>query len=138
MVIVSYLNKWRFRSTKNGVRNLEFFFHEGEATCSELLRQLMNILHCLSLIDVVVTGVSCDAAGGNRIIVKYLLGGDSHLNNSCLEKVSFTNFFLNGSHLIFLWYCSTHNIKSGQNQLHNSNGSEKATRNFHDFSLVNY
>ena len=130
--IVRYVNQWRFCSTEGIVYNLEFFFNDGEATGSELLRQLLRVLCCLSLVDVTVTGVSFDAAGNNRRMVKYLLGGEVTISNGLPKKVSFPNIFLSTDDVIFIWYCTTHNLKSGRNQLLSSTGDIKAARVFHD------
>ena len=46
------------------------------------------------------------------------------------------NIVLGQPHLIFVWYCSTHNVKSLRNQLLNSTGKEKAARIFHDVDNV--
>ena len=94
------------------------------------------MLFCLSVLDVTVTGVSFDAAGNNRRMVKYLLGGEVTISNGLPKKVSFPNVFLSTDNVIFIWYCSTHNLKSARNQLLSSTGDIKAARVFHDWSFV--
>ena len=86
----------------------------------------------LSLIDVVVVGLTLDAGGNNAKFVKYLLGQNNNLECGWLHKCWFRNVFLNMESKIFVWFCSTHNLKSMRNQLKASSGSEKATRHFHD------
>ena len=71
--VTSHVNQWRFRTYKNKVRNLEFYFNEGNTSRSEILRQLLHIVMCMSLIDVNVTGVSLDAGGNNRRFVRCIL-----------------------------------------------------------------
>ena len=99
--VAQYVNQWRFRSFKNEVRNLEFFFDKGNTTGNDTLRQFMHVVMCLTLIDIHVTGILLDAAGNNRRFVRYLLGGATKVAGSWIEShfcthifVGFCNFFL--------------------------------------------
>ena len=99
--VASHVNQWRFRSWKNEVRNLEFYFNAGAATGNEMLRQLLHILLCLSLIDVTIMGITMDAGGINRRFVRCLMGGENTVLDNWLTKVSFRNMSI-GSEEIFL------------------------------------
>ena len=69
--IISYVNQWRFRTTKNEARNLEFFFNKGDSSGSEMLRQMLHVVMMLSTIDVVVVGITLDAGGNNERFVNW-------------------------------------------------------------------
>ena len=130
--IASHVNQWRLRTVYNEVMNLEFFYTSGDADGSELLRQFLHVLTCLSLIDIKVTGVLFDAGGNNRRFARMLLSGGTNIVNGAPERVSFQNMFDNNGELIFVFYCSTHNLKSCRNQLLASSGTSKSPRMFHD------
>ena len=92
----------------------------------------MHVVMCLTLIDIHVTGILLDAAGNNRRFVRYLLGGATKVAGSWIESPFCTNVFLGLCNFIYVWYCSTHNLKSLRNALLCCNGSKKAARVFHD------
>ena len=45
--VSTYVNQWRFRSSYNDTRNLEFFFNEGNTKSSEIIRQFLHVVMCL-------------------------------------------------------------------------------------------
>ena len=134
--VSTYVNQWRFRSCHNEVRNLEFFFNEGNTTGSEILRQFIHVNMCLTLVNVKVCGITLDASGNNRRFVRYLLRGDNKVFGALMMQTYCRNVFFSPLNYIFIWFCCTHNLKSVRNQLTASSGTEKATRMFHDKHLV--
>ena len=99
---------------------------------NEILRQLIQVLAMLSLVDVVVCGLTLDAGGNNARLVRYLLGGEAEVKNAWLEKISFQNVLSDNLNPCFVWFCSTHNLKSVRNQLMASTMSDKGARRFFD------
>ena len=77
-----------------------------------------------------------DAGGNNRRLIRYFMDGDIKVVDGWLKHRSFHNLFLGPAHIIFVWFCSTHNMKSCRNQLLASNGSSGAARIFHDLNDV--
>ena len=67
---------------------------------------------CMSLIDIEITGILLDGAGNNRRFVRNLLTKERTLMDGRLKRTSCTNVYLGHPHEIFVWYCSTHNVKS--------------------------
>ena len=128
----THVNQWRFRSTFNQVYNLEFYYNDGSLSGTDILRQLVHVTTMLSAIDVNVLGVTLDAGGSNAGFVKYLLDGIKTNTDGWLDKVSFINVASPFMGPIFIWYCSTHNMKSMRNQLKTCSGTEKAARNVLD------
>ena len=134
--VTQYVNQWRFRSVRTEVRNLEFYFNEGNTTGNEMLRQFLHVVMCLSMIDIHVAGVLLDAAGNNRRFVRCLLNGENKVVDGWIVRCSCDNVFLGSPHQIYAWFCSTHNLKSLRNQLLSSDGTTKASRIFHDVNSV--
>ena len=91
---------------------------------------------CLSLIDVITLGVLFDAGGNNRRFSRMLLRDDNDIKHSKPQRLSFRTMFFDNVWLIFVWYCSTHNLKSCRNQLKASSGTDKSTRIFHDCEKI--
>ena len=101
-----------------------------------MLRQFLHVLTCLTIIDINVTGVLFDAGGNNRRFARMLLRGGTNVVNGIPERVLFPNMFGNNGELVFVFYCSTHNLKSCRNQLLSSSGTDKSPRRFHDSNNI--
>ena len=97
-----------------------------------MIRQLLHILMCLSLVHINITSIVFDAGGNNRRLHQLLMHGKTQVENGRLERISFPKMFLGAGHPIFVWYCSTRNLKSCRNQLLTSSGKDNAARQFHD------
>ena len=100
-----------------------------------MLRQLIHILMCCSLVDIIIAGIVCNAGGNNRSCIDCLCAARLSVNGMP-ERILFPNMYIGFDSLIYVWYCSTHNIKSCQNQLLTPSGSEKVARQFHDIYNV--
>ena len=132
----THVNQWRFRSTFNQVYNLEFFYNNGNLNGTDILRQLIHVTTMLTAIDVDVLGATLDAGGSNAGFVKYLLDGIKTDTDGWLDKMSFINVASQLLDPIFVWYCSTHNMKSMRNQLKTCSGTDKAARKFLDVDNI--
>lgn len=58
---VSYVKLWKFRSSYNQTRILEFYYNDGTLDKSNPMLQLFHILGCLNIIGVKVKGIISDA-----------------------------------------------------------------------------
>ena len=123
-------------TNNNEVRNILFYFIKGNLKGSEILRQFLHVVMCLSMIDITVCGLSLDAGGNNARLVRYLLRGENHVINGWLPVVLFLNFFSPIKCPIFIWYCTTHMLKSCRNQLMASQPKEKCGRDFHNIKNI--
>ena len=93
---------------------------------------------CLSLIDIIVSGVAMDASGSNRRFARYLLYNKNKVVNGNIQHAYGIIVFLGALYKIFVWFCSTHNIKNVRNQLLASSGTTRAPRVFHDSKYVTF
>ena len=116
--VATYINQWLFCSSYNEVRNLEFYFNEGNTTGSKMLRQFLHVSMCLALVDVTVCGITLDASGNNRRFVRNLLLGHNTVVDGWLTHTFCHNVFFEIETLIFIWFCCTHNLKSVRNLRH--------------------
>ena len=77
-----------------------------------------------------------DASGSNRRFARYLLYDKNKVVNGNIQHAYGINVFLGALYKIFVWFCSTHNIKNVRNQLLASSGTTGAPRVFHDSKYV--
>ena len=133
---VSYVNQFRFRSTKNKTTNLEFFFNDGSFTGNELLYQLFHVLSMCNVVNVNVLGACLDAGGNNSILLSLLrhekkLGNDSWLHDEGLVTFRDPNAcHIKKERRITNFHCSTHNQKTHRNAFLLSSDDPKTSRFF--------
>ena len=79
------INQWRFRSTCNETRTIEFFYNSGSLPGDELMNQLFHVLSMMNLIEVKMLVFVSDAGGNNTRLNKLLRNGKEIGNIFWLE-----------------------------------------------------
>ena len=130
------VNQWHFCSSFNQVRNLELFLISSSCPGSEILRQFLHVTMCLSLIQIIVYGVAMDASGLNTRFARYLLHDKNKVVNGNIQQTYGINVLLGALYKIYVWFCSTHNVKNVRNQLLASSGTAGAPLVFRDSKYV--
>ena len=89
-----YINRWRFRTCQNEVRNLEFHFNLGDATRHDTLLQMLHVIMCLSLIDITVIDETLDAGGNNHRFARCIMRRETKVADGIDMTTSVLNVFL--------------------------------------------
>ena len=107
------VNQWRYRSINGRSFNCEFWFNSGHLDGDTLLQQFNQVvIHC-EIIGSRVMGFVCDAGGSNAGLMKLLRGRTRIPEGSWLpiDSVRTPNPY-DPSRFIYLYHCSTHNMKN--------------------------
>ena len=84
------INQWRFRSTCNETRTIEFFYKSGSLPGDKLMKQLFYILSMMNLNEVGILEFVSDAGGNNVRFNKLLRNGKEIGNRLWLEYEDIT------------------------------------------------
>ena len=116
-----YVNQWRYRAVNGRTFNCEFWFNGGSLDGNTLLEQFIQVvLHC-ELVGARVLGFVCDAGGGNARLMKLLRGNVNVPEGAWLpEAMIRTVNPYDPTRYIYLFHCSTHDLKAMRNQLYTS------------------
>jgi hypothetical protein len=130
------VNLWKFQSISNECMDCEFFYNAKDLSNAALRKQFMHVLANLALANCEVIGFKTDGNSLNTTAMKYLseAGGRPSPDSVWLERkyVSFKHP-IDPEKRIFLFLCTTHQLKSMRNQLKTSRNSNiKGKRHFMD------
>jgi hypothetical protein len=125
------VNQWKYRAINGGGVSFEceFFYNGGNLSNADLRRQFLQVTSCLELINCQVWGWVADGASKNVTAMKII----SEMNGATLvpaegwvaeEYISLIHP-IDPTRRLFLWLCSTHQLKSIRNQLWTSRNSGK-------------
>jgi len=114
----THVNQWRYRSTDGRSYNCEFWFNYGSLTGDTLLRQFNQVvMHCES-VGSIVLGMVCDAGGNNARLFKLLRGREVLNEGAWLdEEMVRTENPYDPTRYIYMYHCSTHDLKAMRNAL---------------------
>ena len=114
----TYVNQWRYRTVNGQSYNVEFWYNSGSLSGNELMSQFVQVVLRLESIGARVLGVACDAGGSDARLYR-LIRVDSNLSEGgWLEAAEVrTPNPWDPSRFIYLFHCSTHDLKSMRNAL---------------------
>lgn len=113
-----YANQWRYRSASDKVHNGDFYYNTGSLGSNEILRQFHKTLFSYESVGIKEYRLVCHSGGGYRKFYD-LLKKENEVDAFWLDKgmTSFVNPY-NNNRSMFMWFCSTHSVKSIRNNLY--------------------
>ena len=118
----THVNQWQYRSVTGRTFNCEFFYNGGSLSGNALLEQFTRVVMNCELVGSKVLGLVCDAGGNNARLMNLLRrSGTGFPNTAWVEEddVRTVNPF-DTSRYIYLFHCSTHDLKNMRNALFKS------------------
>ena len=61
-----YANQWIFRSTKDDVHNVFYYFNKSILTCNDIVEQFIDVLLYYENLGIQIYGLVCDGGGSNE------------------------------------------------------------------------
>eukprot|EP00986_Skeletonema_menzelii_P020755 scaffold32210_cov114-Skeletonema_menzelii.AAC.1 len=119
----THVNQWQYRSITGRTFNCEFFYNAGSLSGNALLEQFTRVVVNCELVGSKVFGLVCDAGGNNARLMNLLRrSGTGFPNMAWVEEeddVRTVNPF-DPSRFIYLFFCSTHDLKNVRGALFKS------------------
>ncbi|KAL7524394.1 hypothetical protein ACHAWF_004194 [Thalassiosira exigua] len=112
----TYVNQWRYRSSNGRTYNCEFWYDAGKLDGDTLLDQFIQVVMRCEIVGSRVLGFVCDAGGKGGWLPS--------------EAVRTANPY-DPSRYIYLYHCSTHDLKATRNALFTS-WTKKGKKRFLD------
>jgi hypothetical protein len=110
-----YVNQYCFNGVFGERHNANYFYNKGSLTGYAILRQIIHVISCYDMINVEIHGICSDAGGGNARLFMLLTQGSKVAFGIC-NAVS----FVWKGRKIWIFVCSTHNLKAARNSLFRS------------------
>ena len=128
----TYVNQWRYRSINGRSFNCEFWCNSGSLSGNALLEQFNRVVMSCEAVGCMVLGFVCDAGGSNARMMKLLRGNKPLPEGSWLEPVMVrTKNPYDPNRYIYLFHCSTHDMKAMRNAFYAS-WTKGGARQFRD------
>ena len=116
------VNQWSFRSINERQYNVEFWYNAGSLDGNALLEQFYQIVMRCKTVGMRIIGLVCDAGGSNAKLFELLWERQVIPEGGCIpiDMVRTRNPFQPSKRFIYLFHCSTHDLKNIRNALYES------------------